>query len=57
MQIKVLMIEQCLCFIIEKDYCHPNPCDHEGQCTPLDNEAGYQCKCVPGYMGQRCSGM
>ena len=50
------MTEQLVSFIIEKDYCHPNPCDHDGQCAPVDNEAGYQCKCAPGFMGQRCSG-
>ena len=43
-------------FIVEKDYCHPNPCDHDGQCELVNNVAGFQCKCAPGYMGQRCSG-
>ena len=43
-------------FILEKDYCHPNPCDHDGQCELVNNVAGFKCKCAPGYMGQRCSG-
>ena len=43
--------------ITEKEYCHPNPCDHDGQCVALNNGQGFQCKCSPSFRGPRCSGM
>jgi alpha-tubulin suppressor-like RCC1 family protein len=32
--------------------CDPNPCLHQGACTPVEN--GVACTCTAGYLGDRC---
>ena len=34
------------------DYCEPNPCQNNGQCS--SNENGFQCSCAATYYGTTC---
>ena len=37
---------------IEINECISQPCYHQGTCE--DEPGGYQCVCLPGYMGVHC---
>ena len=36
-----------------RDSCHPNPCQHHGQCI-LDDLRGFLCRCKNDYTGRLC---
>ncbi len=36
-----------------RDQCHPNPCQHKGQCV-MDDLQGFVCKCRDNFFGRLC---
>jgi len=43
-----------LLVIAEKDVCHPNPCQHGGECK--DEGGTASCKCIGEWKGATCKG-
>lgn len=59
----ITLMPKCLCqpgfegvdCSLKVDKCKRRPCLNGGVCvTSLDEEEGFRCQCVPGYMGARC---
>ena len=40
------------CLFLDIDDCSPNPCQNGGTCEDLVN--GFNCQCVPGFVGKQC---
>lgn len=38
------------------DFCNPNPCEHDGICTPVEgtDDGSVECECLDGYYGPTC---
>ena len=37
------------------DMCKDNPCKHDGLCENVNNALGYECFCMPGWIGINCT--
>ena len=64
----ILMLCWCFCLSIcsknipmlkymvpDTDYCGSDPCQNGGTC--INSERGYQCDCIPGWIGTKCEGI
>lgn len=40
---------------LEKDPCHPNPCQNNGKCSH-DGKGRIECVCPVKFKGERCEG-
>ena len=57
MEIFGVRFKDVMHFLLEIDYCKPNPCKNSGYCMSNQGDNGFLCQCSRGYKGATCTGI